>query len=122
MNARSLLLLLLVALPLASAAAPPIHCSLPVSRPVAAAELEAMAKFSKKDAETIALANLARKPLGPGVGKLAVDKGCVVWSFEFKRDKKGSLVQVLVDAGNGQFLWERIERPKAATAGTSRKN
>ena len=122
MNARNLLLPLLLALPLPGAAAPPINCSLPVKQPVTATDMEAMAKISKKDAETIALANLARKPLGQGVGKLAVDKGCVVWSFEFKRDKKGSLVQVLVDAGNGQFLRERNERPKAATTGAARKN
>lgn len=122
MYVRKLLFPLLVALPFASSAAPAVHCSIPASQPLATAEMETMAKVSKKDAETIAIANLARKPLGQGIGKLAVDKGCLVWSFEFKRDKKGTLVQVLVDAGNGQYLWERIERPKAAAAGGARKH
>jgi len=117
LKARYLLYLLcplLLALPLPGGATPALNCSIHVANPATPAELQALATVSKKDAETIALANLTRKPAGAGLAKLEVDKDCLVWSFEYKREKKPGLIQVLVDAGNGKFLLERLEKQKDA--------
>ena len=122
MKARYLLYPLLLALPLPGGAAPAVNCSVHVTKPATPAELEVLAKVSKKDAETIAIANLTRRPAGTAVAKLEVEKGCLAWSFEFKREKKPGVIQVWVDAGNGQFLWERVEKQKGGAADAAKRH
>jgi uncharacterized membrane protein YkoI len=68
-----------------------------------------MASVSRQDAETIALANITRKPIATTRATLEVESGCLVWQLEFKRADKPGLIRVTIDAGDGRFLSEHYE-------------
>jgi hypothetical protein len=111
MKVKYLMYPLLLALPVIAGAAHKVSCSIHVTKPTTPTELKSFATVTMKDAETIALANLARKPNRTSSAVLEVEKSCLVWAFEFTRVQKPGLIKVLVDAGNGAFLSERIEKP-----------
>jgi len=116
MPLKQLLFTILLALPLTAGAAQKMKCSIQVEKTATAAELHALAKVSRKDAETIALANINRKPSATTLAELEVKKGCLVWAFYFKRAEKPGFIRVVVDAGDGKFLLERFESPQREAA------
>lgn len=121
MPLMSLLFTILLALPLSASAAQKMKCSIPLVKTATAAELRALAKVTREDAKTIALANVTRKPSATTLTELAVEKGCLVWAFHFKRADKPGSIRVMIDAGDGQFLSERFESPQRETAGLAKR-
>ncbi|MEO8101590.1 MAG: PepSY domain-containing protein [Betaproteobacteria bacterium] len=116
MKVRYLIYAILLALPLTSRASQKVSCSIHAMTQATPAELAKLATFARKDAETIALANLNRKPGATVKSELKVERGCLVWAFDFKRAEKAGFIKVLVDAGDGRFLSERMESPQREAA------
>jgi hypothetical protein len=116
MPLKQLLFMMLLALPLTAGAAQKWKCSIPLEKTATAVELNALAKVTRVDAETIALANISRKPSATTLAELEVEKGCLVWAFYFKRAEKPGFTRVMIDAGDGQFLSERFEIRKREAA------
>ena len=116
MPLKYLLFTMLLALSLTAGAAQKIKCSIPVTKKATAAELKALATVSREDAETIARATLTRKPLAMTSAELEVEKGCLVWSFDFKRAEKPGFTEIMVDAGNGKVVSQRYESPQKEAA------
>ncbi len=114
MSPQPLLLACLIALIPATAAAAPKwekKCSVKLPKDAPAETLKAKATVSKEDAETIARANMTRRPGPLKEGVLEVDSGCLVWSLTYKRGDKPGYLKLLVDAGDGQLLVEKSEAP-----------
>ena len=116
MPLKQLLFTILLALSLTAGAAQKMKCSIPLAKTATAAELHSLAKVTREDAETIARANITRRPSATTLAELEVEKGCLVWAFYFKRTEKPGFIRVMIDAGDGKFLSERFESPKREAA------
>ena len=121
MQLKPLLFTMLLALPLTAGAAQKMKCSIPAAKTATAAERRALAKVTREDAKAIALANVTRKPSATTRAELAVEKGCLVWAFHFKRADKPGSIKVMIDAGDSQFLSERFEGPQREAAGPAKR-
>ena len=121
MPLKQLLFTILLALPLTAGAEQKMACSIPLEKTATAAELHALAKVTREDAKTIALANITRKPSATTLAELLVEKGCLVWAFHFKRAEKPGLIRVMIDAGDGKFLSERFKSPQREAAGLAKR-
>lgn len=99
----------LLAISLPALASHKVSCSIHVTTPMTSAALETLAGITKKDAETVARANLTRAPSAMSSAEIAVKNTCLVWSIEFKRAEKPGSIIVFIDAGDGRFLSERFK-------------
>jgi hypothetical protein len=116
MPLQQLFFTILLALPLTAGAAQKMKCSITLVKTATSVELHALAKVTREDAKTIALANMTRKPSATTLAELEAEKGCLVWAFYFKRAEKPGFIRVMIDAGDGKFLSERFESPKREAA------
>lgn len=80
--------------------------TIPVIGVHTADELKTMAKVTQEDAQKTALAAVqgAEADKTAGEGKLEVENGFLIWSFDIKVKDKAGADEVLVDAGDGKML------------------
>lgn len=96
---------LLLLLPLTASAAR-LDCSIR-PRDISAASLPGLAKVSQLEARKTALAAIDA-PAKAGVeGKLEVEKGCLVYTFDVKVPGQLGIEEVLIDAGTGAVLLKK---------------
>jgi uncharacterized membrane protein YkoI len=94
---------LAVALPFAAAAAmDPATCSIKAHKLSTHKQREQMAKVTEADARKAAMDSASGMNFEKG--KLAVEDGCLVYSYKVKGEGKMEHGEVLVDAGNGNVI------------------
>ena len=112
---KSLIALALI-IPFAASAAD-MNCSVKASKTASSAEMQSMAKVSADQAKKTALGAVKTKGT-IGTGGLAVEDGCLVYSYNVETAGKSGAEQVLVDAGNGKVL--KTEREGAVSNAMSK--
>ncbi|HYL02693.1 MAG TPA: PepSY domain-containing protein [Steroidobacteraceae bacterium] len=103
------------------------RCSIHPPTGATDAQLAALARLSRAQAEEIALKRIhshAKKTVQSG--ELEAERGCLIWSFDIARVGRSGVEEVQVDAGNGRVLSvrhesSRQEAAEAAKEGTSGK-
>jgi hypothetical protein len=111
--------LLLIATPSANASLthPELQCSIHPRRGTPEADLQALAKVSRSDAQKTALEAL--KPTSPvevREGELEIERGCLVYSFDIHVSGKRGIEEFIVDAGSGKMLEHAHESPEQESA------
>lgn len=108
---KRIMIALAVALPFAAAAAmDPASCSIKAHKLSTAKQREQMAKVKEADARKAAMADRSGATLEGG--KLAVEDGCLVYSYKVKGEGAAEHREVLVDAGNGNVIKTEDESAK----------
>ena len=97
------------------------RCSIHPPHGTRAADLPALAKVTKSDAETLALKAFAATQITTiAESELEVEHGCLIWSFDVRVAGRKGIDEVNVDAGNGTILAQEHEgRTGSTTAPTS---
>jgi len=93
-----------------------LPCSIHPKKGLADAELPALAKVSRADAESAALKAVKNSQASVASGELEAEGGCLIYSFDIKVPGKKSIIEVAVDAGTGKVLSQKREGPKAQAA------
>ncbi len=107
------------ALPFAAAAATDMQsCSIKAHKLSTPSQRSKMATFQEADARKAAMDSASGMNLEKG--KLAVEDGCLVYSYKVKGEGKSEHKEILVDAGNGSVIKTEDESLKGRY--TSAKN
>jgi uncharacterized membrane protein YkoI len=93
-----------------------LSCSIHPKKGLADADLAALAKVSRADAESTALQAVKNGQATIASGELEAEGGCLIYSFDIKTPGKKSITEVAVDAGTGKVLSKKLEGPKAQAA------
>lgn len=93
-----------------------LPCSIHPKKGLADAELPALAKVSRAEAESTALQAVKNSGASVASGELEAEGGCLIYSFDIKVPGKKSITEVTVDAGTGKVLSKKLEGPKAQAA------
>jgi len=93
-----------------------LPCSIHPKKGVADADLPALAKVSRADAESTALKAVNVSSAAVASGELEAEGSCLIYSFDIQIPGKKSIVEVAVDAGTGKVLSRKRESPKAQAA------
>jgi uncharacterized membrane protein YkoI len=110
---------LAVALPFAAAAATTdSSCSIKAHKLSTQSQRAKLAKVQEADARKAAEGSASGAMLSDG--KLAVEDGCLVYSYKVKGEGKAEHNEILVDAGNGNVI--RTENESIRGRMTSAKN
>ena len=81
------------------------------------ADLAALAKVTKDDAQKTALESLGNgSDMTVGESELEVEHGCLIWSFDIRVKGKKGVEEVHVDAGDGKVLAHVHESAKREAA------
>lgn len=114
---KRILIALAVALPFAApaagmttAGASNASCSIKAHKLSTPKERQQMAKVKEADARKAAMADASGMTLDNG--KLAVEDGCLVYSYKVKGEGRMEHKEVLVDAGNGNVIKTEDESAK----------
>lgn len=109
---KRIVIALAVALPFAAAAAMdnPASCSIKAHKLSTQKQREQLAKVSEADARKAAMEGSSGLALQNG--KLAVEDGCLVYSYKVKGEGAMAHKEVLVDAGNGNVIKSEDESVK----------
>ncbi len=92
-----------------------LNCSIKAKDDKPAA-LKKMAKVTKAEARKTALAAVKASSKKVKSGKLEVEDGCLVYSFDIAVTGKSGVEEVLVDAGTGKVLSQEHETPAKEAA------
>jgi uncharacterized membrane protein YkoI len=121
---KRILIALAVALPFAAAAAPgsmatgagsdPATCSIKAHKLSTHKQREQLAKVTEAHARKAAMDSASGMTLENG--KLAVEDGCLVYSYKVKGEGAMEHREVLVDAGNGNVIKTEDESAKGRLA------
>lgn len=98
------------------ASAAGLPCTIHPKKGMTDAELPALAKVSRADAESTALKAVNIKSASVTSGELEAEGGCLIYSFDIQVPGKKSMIEVAVDAGSGKVLAKKHEGPKAQAA------
>ncbi len=90
-----------------------LPCSIHPKAGIADADLPALAKVTKADAERTALKAVNVPAASVSSSELESEGGCLIYTFDIKLPGKTSIVEVAVDAGTGKLLSKLSEGPKA---------
>lgn len=101
--------LLFVAVP---ASAAKFACSIHPAGDTPVSALPGLAKVSQEDAGKTALARIKARPKQVADGKLEIEQGCLVYSFDIQVSAKKAVEEILVDAGTGQIISHKHETAK----------
>jgi len=108
---KRIVIALAVALPFAAAAAmDPAACSIKAHKLSTQKQREQLAKVKEADARKAAMGSASGTTLEGG--KLAVEDGCLVYSYKVKGEGAMGHKEVLVDAGNGNVIKTEDESVK----------
>jgi len=108
---KRILIALAVALPFAAAAASdPAACSIKAHKMSTQSQRAKLAKIQEPDARKAAMGSASGMNLSDG--KLAVEDGCLVYSYKVKSEGKSEHKEILVDAGNGTVIKSEDESMK----------
>jgi hypothetical protein len=94
-------------MPVAGSAAK-LSCSIHPPRGTSHTGLAPLAKIPKEEAQNKAM-SAVDSASSAEEGKLEVERGCLVYSFDVKSPKTSGAQEVLVDAGNGNILSQKHE-------------
>ncbi len=89
-------------------------CSIRPPKNTKKADLPALAKVPKEQAQATAVASVPNSEVKEA--ELEVEHGCLVWSFDLKLAGKGGVQEVQVDAGSGKILSSQYESPEKEKA------
>ena len=105
-----------VALPFAAAAASSdmASCSVKAHKLSTQSQRAKLAKIQESDARKAATDSASGMSLE--TGKLAVEDGCLVYSYKVKGEGKSEHKEILVDAGNGSVIKSEDESMKGRLA------
>ena len=109
-------LLIVVVLASFGASAAKLPCSIHPKAAISDADLHALAKVSKAEAESTALKAVNVSAASVASSELESEGGCLIYTFDIKLPGKTSIVEVAVDAGTGKILSKASEGPKAQAA------
>ena len=98
------------------ASAAELPCSIHSKKGVSDADLPALAKVMREDAESTALKAVNVSSATVSSGELETEGGCLIYSFDIQIPGKKSIVEVTVDAGTGKVLAQKHEGPRAQAA------
>jgi len=110
------------------ASAAGLPCTIHPKKGTADADLPALAKVTRADAEKTALEAVNVRSAAVGSGELEAEGGCLIYSFDIQIPGKKYIVEVAVDAGTGKVLSKKHESAtaqaaeKAADAAAAKKN
>ena len=99
-----------------SAHAAGLPCSIHPKKGTAEADLPALAKITRSEAESTALKAVHVSNATVVSGELEAESGCLIYSFDIQVPGKKSITEVAVDAGTGKVLSQKREGPKAQAA------
>ncbi|HXF79056.1 MAG TPA: hypothetical protein VN598_09355 [Usitatibacter sp.] len=112
---KRIVIALAVALPFAaSAAMDSANCSIKAHKLSTQKQREALAKVTEADARKAAMGSSSGLALEGG--KLAVEDGCLVYSYKVKGEGAMARKEVLVDAGNANVIKTEDEGVKGRLA------
>jgi hypothetical protein len=84
------------------------QCSIHPPKGATDAQLAALAKVTKADAEKTAIGSVKSAATATDA-ELEAEHGCLIWSFDVKVEGKSGVKEVHVDAGNGKVLSTKHE-------------
>jgi len=87
-----------------AAQAADLNCTIHPPKGTATADLPAMAKITKEDAQKTALDAVKKESSTVVRSTLEHEKGCLVYSFDIKVANQSGSEEVMVDAGSGEVL------------------
>lgn len=93
-----------------------LPCSIHPKEGVADAELPALARVTRADAESTALKAVNVSSASVASGELEAEGGCLIYSFDIQIPGKKFIVEVTVDAGSGKVLAQKHESSKVQAA------
>ena len=93
-----------------------LPCSIHPDKGIADADLPALAKVTRANAESTALKAVNVGSASVASGELEAEGGCLIYSFDIQIPGKKSIVEVAVDAGTGKVLAQKHESAKAQAA------
>jgi|SRR5664279_973223 len=93
-----------------------LPCDIHPKKGMTDTELAKLAKVSRVDAESTALAAVHIDSASVASGELEAEGGCLIYSSDIQIPGKKSIVEVAVDAGTGKVIAKKYEGPKAQAA------
>jgi hypothetical protein len=113
MNRLALVLLLLTSF---SVSAKQLPCNIHPDKETPASSLSGLARISRADAQTTALARINASSRQVVDGELEIERGCLVYSFDIRISGKTGVEEIRVDASTGDILSHKHESPKQEAA------